>query len=99
MTKLTKDKKYIYRVYDFSGGLMKYYLILIATILVLSGCAGAQKAIVSKTDDGVIYEQAASGIFKAEFYPDGTLKSVESDSKKEPFKLFDIVKPDVEVKQ
>ena len=99
MAKLTKDKKYIYRVYDFSGGLMKYYLILIITILVLGGCAGAQKAVVTKTDDGVIYEQDEAGIFKAEFYPDGTLKSVESDSKKEPFKLFDIVKPDVEVKQ
>ena len=99
MAKLKDDKKYIYRVYDFSGGLMKYYLILIITILVLGGCAGAQKAVVTKTDDGVIYEQDEVGIFKAEFYPDGSLKSVESDSKKEPFKLFDIVKPDVEVKQ
>ena len=62
-------------------------------------CAGAQKAVVTQTPDGVIYEQDEAGIFEAEFYQDGKIKSIKSDSKKEPFKLFDIVKPDVEVKQ
>ena len=77
---------------------MKYTIIIIL-LCSLCGCAGAQKAVVTKTDDGVIYEQDEVGIFKAEFYPDGSLKSVESDSKKEPFKLFDIIKPNMEVKQ
>jgi len=98
MTKLTKDKKYIYRVYDFTGGLMKYLFIIII-LCSLCGCAGTQKATVTQVSDGALYEQSREGIVEFEFYESGAIKSVKSDSKKAPFKLFDIIKPNMEVKQ
>ena len=80
---------------------LTYWYITISILLLgMCGCAGTQKANVSQPEPfAVDYTQDEAGIMEFEFYESGAIKSVKSDSKKEPFKLFDIVKPDVEVKQ
>lgn len=78
---------------------MKYYWI-ICICFCISGCAGAQKVNVSQSKPNEVdYSQDEAGIFEAEFYESGAIKRVKSDSKREPFKLFDIIKPDVDVEK
>ena len=83
MTKLTKDKKYIYRVYDFTGGLMRYIIIIIL-LCSLSSCSSIGKGNLTGSSKDFNWELDGNQCAEVEFYPDGKIKSAKIDNKAEP---------------
>ena len=106
MAKLKEDKKYIYRVYDFSGGLntsklakIKYQLLLIITILGLAGlcgCSSIGKGNINGNSKDFNWELDGNQCAEVEFYPDGKIKSAKIDNKAKPLVEIGNISPKYE---